>query len=139
MLDNVLINKIETISRCMDRIREEYQNDATSLDNITKQDAIILNLQRACEASIDLAMHLVSKQQLGIPQKSRDAFDMIQKAGVIQVETSEKMKRMVGFRNIAVHDYQSIQTDILLSILDKHLDDFQGFAQEVMQFSNKNS
>ncbi len=49
----VVLDKISSIKRCVERIVEEYQDDETSIMNITKQDSIVLNLQRACELSID--------------------------------------------------------------------------------------
>ena len=75
MTGDVVANKLETIGRCLRRVREEYADNASNLRDCTKQDSIVLNLQRACEASIDLAMHIVSERDLGIPQNSRDAFD----------------------------------------------------------------
>jgi uncharacterized protein YutE (UPF0331/DUF86 family) len=60
MKNDVILNKISVIERCIKRIHEEYENNPKNLENYTKQDSIILNLQRACEASIDLAMHMVS-------------------------------------------------------------------------------
>ncbi len=35
-----------------------------NLEDFTKQDSIILNIQRACEASIDLAMHIVAGKKI---------------------------------------------------------------------------
>ncbi|MBN1046689.1 hypothetical protein DVW08_15190 [Clostridium botulinum] len=60
MGNDVIVNKIETINRCLNRIHEVYDNDPSNLDDYTKQDSIILNIQRACEATIDLAMHIVA-------------------------------------------------------------------------------
>jgi len=128
MIDNIIINKSATILRCIDRIREEYGGTAESLANITKQDSIVLNLQRACEASIDLAMHIVSERGYGVPQSSRDAFDLLQRNGVVGDVLCARLKAMVGFRNVAIHDYQAIQIPILQSILDRHLDDFVEFT-----------
>ncbi len=62
MIDDIILNKAQTISRGIKRIGEEYQANPANLANPTKQDSIILNLQRACEAAIDLAMHLVSER-----------------------------------------------------------------------------
>jgi len=57
MADDVIVNKAASIERCLRRIQEEYARDVQNLvANQTKQDAIILNLQRACETAIDLAM-----------------------------------------------------------------------------------
>ncbi len=76
MADDVLLNKAAAIERSVRRAREEYGADeANLLANQTRQDAIILNLQRACESSIDAAMHLVRVHRLGIPQETREAFD----------------------------------------------------------------
>ncbi len=59
MADDVIVNKAGSIERCLRRITEEYGGDRRNLfDNQTKQDAIVLNLQRACETAIDLAMYL---------------------------------------------------------------------------------
>ncbi|MFN0117652.1 MAG: type VII toxin-antitoxin system HepT family RNase toxin [Elusimicrobiota bacterium] len=96
-----------------------------------RQDAIILNLQRACEATIDLAMHIVSEKRYGIPQNSREAFDFLIKNKILKPELGLKMKKMIGFRNIAIHDYQSISQPILIKILNSHLKDFLDFLNTV--------
>lgn len=71
MKNDIILNKISNIERCLKRIDEEYDHNADNLQNYTKQDSIILNIQRACEASIDIAMHVVAEKKLGIPQTSR--------------------------------------------------------------------
>jgi uncharacterized protein YutE (UPF0331/DUF86 family) len=59
-MDDVVLNKAAIVERCIQRIREEHAGDDAVLENnLTKQDSIILNIQRACEAAIDLGMHLV--------------------------------------------------------------------------------
>ena len=105
---DIWINKTQIIERCLKRIQEEYDGESKNLLSNTKQDSIILNLQRCCEAAIDLAMHLCRSQKSGIPQSSREAFDLLVQNGLLSVELSKSMKSMVGFRNIAVHDYQRL-------------------------------
>ncbi|AQS59830.1 type VII toxin-antitoxin system HepT family RNase toxin [Desulforamulus ferrireducens] len=134
MLNDVILNKTQIIKRCLKRINEEYQNNPHNLENFTKQDSIILNLQRACEACIDLAMHIVAENNLGLPQTSRQAFDMLYENGFIERNMAERLKAMVGFRNISVHDYQAINLGVLQNILDKHLEDFNQFLKDI---SNK--
>lgn len=111
--DDVILNKISIIERCIRRILDVYDDNPNSLVDFTKQDSIVLNLQRACEASIDLAMHIVAEKKYGIPQNSRDGFELLLQQGIITEETANVMKAMVGFRNIAVHDYQTININIL--------------------------
>lgn len=128
MIDDVLLNKSVIIKRCIKRIHEEYNGNPENLHNYTKQDSIILNLQRACEASIDLAMHVVAEKDLGLPQTSRQAFELLQQNNIIEKELAHRLMAMVGFRNIAVHDYQSINLNILQKIIENHLLDLEVFT-----------
>ncbi|MEX6702746.1 DUF86 domain-containing protein [Peribacillus frigoritolerans] len=134
MKNDVILNKISVIERCMNRIRDVYDNDAGSLKNFIIQDSIILNIQRACEASIDLAMHIVAEQRLGLPQTSRDAFDMLHSALVIDENTVKRLKAMVGFTKIAVHDYQTVNIDSLQQIIENHLGDFTDYTKQILKF-----
>ncbi|WP_347552930.1 DUF86 domain-containing protein (plasmid) [Pseudalkalibacillus hwajinpoensis] len=134
MKNDVILNKISIIERCVRRVREEYADNPANLSNFTKQDSIILNLQRACEASIDLAMHIVAEKKLGLPQNSRDAFTFLENEEVISSPLSQKMKAMVGFRNIAVHDYQEVNLVILQKILEDHLIDFMEFTKTTLSY-----
>lgn len=128
MASDVVYNKVEIIERCISRINEVYENNPNNLKDYTKQDSIILNIQRACEACIDLAMHVVSEKKLGIPQNSRDAFEVLYANKIIDKKLMNKLKAMVGFRNIAVHNYQAVNLDILMEIIEKHLLDLKEFA-----------
>jgi uncharacterized protein YutE (UPF0331/DUF86 family) len=139
MSNDVILNKISVIERCIKRINEEYDNNPKNLQNYTKQDSIILNIQRACEASIDIAMHIVAEKKLGIPQTSRDAFELLYKNHIITESVMKKMKAMVGFRNIAVHDYQEINLQIVQMIVEKHLDDFREYVKQVLVQEGKES
>ena len=87
----------------------------------------MLNIQRACETTIDLAMHAISFHKMGLPQSSRDAFVLLEKAGVLSTDLGTRMQRMVGFRNIAVHEYQTINLAVLQSLVTTRLDDFREF------------
>lgn len=134
MKNDVIFNKISVIERCINRIQEVYANEPANLKDYTKQDSIILNIQRACEASIDLAMHIISEERLGLPQTSRDAFDMLHSNSIIDENIAKRLKAMVGFRNIAVHDYQTINIDILNQIVNKHLGDFTDYSKQILNY-----
>lgn len=133
MKDDVIINKIETIKRCIKRIEEEYANKPSNLENYTKQDSIILNLQRMCEATLDLGLHYIKIKKLEIPQTNKQIFEVLEKNGVIDKKTSVNMQGMVGFRNIAVHDYQSLNIEILQKIIEKHLGDSLIIAKKILE------
>ena len=135
MKNDVILNKISVIERCINRVKDVYANDPENLKDYTKQDSVILNIQRACESSIDLAMHIVAEQRLGLPQTSRDAFDMLQAHSIIDETIAKRLKAMVGFRNIAVHDYQTINLDILEKIVNNHLGDFTDYTKQILSFN----
>lgn len=133
MRNDVILNKVQVVERCIKRINEEYDNNPGNLKDFTRQDSIILNIQRACEACIDLAMHIVSEKGLGIPQSSREVFDILCNNGIVHDELAARLKAMVGFRNIAVHDYQQLNLEIVQKIVEKHLDDLKAFCTLVLR------
>ncbi|PKG98898.1 DUF86 domain-containing protein [Paraglaciecola sp. MB-3u-78] len=136
-MNDVVINKIATIERCLQRINSVYAEVADNLStDFTRQDSIVLNLQRACEASIDLANYVNKQKKLGIPQSSRDAFELLFKAVLLPEEVAVNLKKMVGLRNIAVHDYQELNIDIVRFIVENHLIDFQYFIKAIKLIPN---
>lgn len=128
MVKDVLYNKIEIIERCLNRVREVYDQNPDNLKDYTKQDSIVLNIQRAVEATIDIAMHIVSAKKLGIPKNSRDAFEVLAHNNIIDEELLDKLKSMIGFRNIAVHNYQKLNLEVLQKVIENNLEDFNKFT-----------
>lgn len=134
MVSDVLLNKVAIIERCLARVEEEYRGHEEELEtNYTRQDSIILNLQRICEASIDAAMHLVRVRKLGVPQESREAFDLLCEAHIIEGRLCNRLKAMVGFRNVAVHDYRKLNLEVVKNIIEEHLSDFREFGEAVLR------
>ena len=134
MADDVILNKAASIERCLQRILEEYAgNNQNLVANQTKQDAIILNLQRACESAIDLAMYVVNQRRLGVSQESYDAFTLLQTAGILLPDLATRMQKMVGFRNIAVHEYIRLNLDVIHAIITKQLEDFRTFSSTIVK------
>lgn len=131
---DIIINKVAIIERCLLRICEEYNNNPLNLKNLTKQDSIILNLQRALEVCIDIAMHMISKNKWGIPQNSRDSFEILHQHKVISSHLLTNLKGMIGFRNIAVHNYQSLEIDILKKVIENNLGDLTDFTKIIMGY-----
>lgn len=73
---NIIINKIETIKKCIKRVNEEYENDSLNLKNCIKQNSIILNIQRLCEIGIDLATHVIRINKYGFFQSNKEIFQI---------------------------------------------------------------
>ncbi len=131
----VIFNKYTIIENCIKRINSVYDGKLETLKDFDKQDIIVLNLQRACQATIDIAMHIISVRNLGAPQSGKGAFIILQENNLIDKETSKKIQGMIGFRNIAVHEYQELDLNILKNILDEHLEDLREFAREILKLN----
>ncbi|WP_028299540.1 type VII toxin-antitoxin system HepT family RNase toxin [Oceanospirillum beijerinckii] len=131
-MNDSILNKLATIDRCLKRIRDVYALAKENFDtDYTSQDSIILNLQRACEASIDAANILNKQHQTGIPQSSRDSFELLKKAGLISAPLALNLQKMVGLRNVAVHDYQTLNLEIVKHVVEHRLGDFEEFVDAV--------
>lgn len=73
---------------------------------------------------MDIGHVIIRQEKLGVPQSSRDVFTLLEQHQWLNAQLADSMKRMIGFRNIAVHDYQALQLPIVISIIEKQLDDF---------------
>jgi len=133
MVDDVALNKSATIERCLARVPEEYGDGTGLTSDQRRQDALVLNLLRACETAIDLAMHVVRKASLGVPQSSRDGFALLAEGGRIAPDLAEELQRMDGFRNIAVHRHQDLDLDVLDAIVREKLDVFERFVRSLLR------
>ena len=115
--DDVCFNKAAIIERALRRMHQEYAA-CPALDNYTNVDAMTLNIERACQAAIDLAMHRVALEHAGVPQNSAEAFILLGKAGLLPSEIVKEMISMTGFRNVAVHEYRELDMGILRVIAE---------------------
>ena len=131
---DIVMAKVAIIQRCLKRIQETTHLDPESLNDIDKQDIFVLNLQRAVQAVIDLATHIVASEGLGLPDTIKDNFSLLYEGKIIHRELVKRMEGMVGFRNIAVHNYQSLDGEILKSILGKDLADLEEFYATVLEY-----
>lgn len=129
-----LMAKIAVIERCLARIAEVRGERRKDLLPIDVEDIASLNLQRAIQAAIDLANHVVAAEGYGTPDSTAGVFTLLQQRGVIGEDLAGRLRRMVGFRNIAVHEYQTIDPAILESILERHLGDLHALGSQVIEF-----
>jgi len=132
--DDVLINKAVSIEKCIKRIRESYGDGGdTFLTSIDSQDIAVLNLQRACQAAIDMGARSIQKHSKAIPQSASDIFEVLYSEGVIDLDLRDKMQSMVGFCNIAVHEYSRLNLQILIKIIENNLGDLQKFSKTILE------
>ena len=127
--DTVLQKKIG-IERCVKQARDYYAqpSDTPFEEDFLIQDAIAVNIQRACEMCIDLANFTIRTKKLGYPNDSAESFALLHRAGIIDGDMERKMKGMVGFRNVVVHQYQDVDLNVMKKIVEKDTNDLLEFA-----------
>lgn len=135
-MNDIILNKKESIERCIKQVRLYYgaPSSVPFEKDYMKQDAIAVNLQRAAEQIIDLANHVIKQKKLGLPKESRESFDILSKAGVIPGELADKLKGMVGFRNVLVHQYEDLDVKIMVDVIEHHLGDLVDFTNHVLEY-----
>jgi uncharacterized protein YutE (UPF0331/DUF86 family) len=127
------ILKVDQIKRCVGRAREERAAAASNFaHDHTRQDAAVLNVERACETTIALALSVVTVQGLTVPLHRRDAFMLLAEAGLIAQDLAARLAAMVAFRRLAIHSYTKLEIAIVEQVIDTGLDDLVAFADAML-------
>ena len=128
-------SKIAAIVRCVERARSEFVMAGESFKtNFTHQDAAVLNILRGCEAAVDLANMLIRKKRLGLPGDMQGSFALLERSGFIPTNLSSSLQNIVGFRNIAVHQYKDLDLGVVEDVIRNRLDDLLLFAETIRTY-----
>ena len=133
-MDRELIEeKIESLRRCVRRVQDKRAETVEQLENDwDTQDILSVNLTRAVQLCVDIAAHLLSETDRPSPETMAEAFEHLQEMGVLDAPLAKRLQGAVGFRNVAIHAYRSIDWAIVHSITHERLDDFRAFARAVL-------
>lgn len=128
----VMGQKLESLRRCLQRVADKCPPDPETLKRDPDlQDIIALNLSRAVQLCVDIGAHLVAGMDVPPPDTMGQTFDALARAAIIDENLAVQLKKAVGFRNIAVHNYEEIDWVIVHSIARYHLGDFTEFAKVI--------
>jgi uncharacterized protein YutE (UPF0331/DUF86 family) len=129
---DLVLAKVSTVRTCVATIRGLRAADAPAREAWIVQDVTVLNLQRAAQACLDLANHLIAANRWELPRSARHAFQVLGRNGVVDRALLEVMVGVIGFRNIAVHDYATLNPAVVEAIAGRHLGDLETFADRVV-------
>ena len=130
---SLIEQKIESLRRAVGRVEGRCPVDAAILArDLDAQDIVSVNLTRAVQLCVDIANHVLSESDLPSPLTMGQSFDLLQELGVIDPELCVNMKKAVGFRNLAIHNYDTIDWALVHAIARHHLCDFKAFARAVL-------
>jgi len=133
-MDKDLLNrKLTSLSRCLERIKTKTPRSLEVLKtDIDSQDIISVNLERAIQICVDVASHLIASRRLRSPGSMAESFSVLGESGIVPMECGQRLAKAVGFRNIAVHQYDQVNWDIVYSLVTQDLEIFQEFGQAVL-------
>ncbi len=123
--------KLAIIERCLQRVRDKTGGDPERLHDQDVQDIFVLNMERAVQAAVDVAVHVVTSRRWGLPSAMKESFSLLERNKILSSELAARLRGMVGFRNIAVHAYQELDLRVLQSILTNHLGDLDEFGAAI--------
>ncbi len=129
----VVDQKLESLRRCLLRLETKCPLDPSILvADVDLQDIISLNLSRAVQICVDIGAHIIAGLEIPPPGTMGETFDLLAQEGVLSKELAINLKKAVGFRNIAIHNYETINWHIVYNIVKNHLEDFNAFAKIVV-------
>lgn len=132
-MDRLIVDrKLDSLQRCLARVRSRCPETAAVLAaDLDAQDVLVLNLSRAVQLCVDLASHVLSGLELPPPETMGQAFERLQEAGLLEAGLALRLRKAVGFRNIAVHAYDALDWAIVFSIATRNFADFEAFARMI--------
>ena len=129
----VVEKKIESLRKCLLRVEQRCPDSLVDLLNdLDAQDVLVLNLSRAVQLCVDISLHILSGRNQPVPETMGQAFRELAAENIISNDLSEKMRSAVGFRNIAIHNYEEINWTIVYAIAKEKRIDFKQFAKQIL-------
>lgn len=128
----IVARKLDSLQRCLARIRDKCPVSAKELAaNYDTQDIVVLNLSRAVQLCVDLALHLLADSGATPPNTMGQTFEQLAATCGLDATLATRLRKAVGFRNLAVHSYAAIDWAIVHTIATQRLADFDNFARWV--------
>ena len=129
MKSDIILYKLQSLSRSINRISSKISHDF--ITNLDSQDIVILNLQRAIQISIDIGAIVLKENKIEIPNNRSEIFTLLLENKIISAELSDSLKRSVGFRNLAVHEYSKLDLEKVYSLSKNELNIFLEFGKVI--------
>ena len=126
----IFVKRLDALEDYLERLRSLGQaSEADYLADPKIHDLAARYLHLAMEATIDIANHWISDVGLRTPDTNRDIFVVLEQAGEIGPELSDRLQDWAGFRNVLVHDYLTIDHGIAYDGIRNRLGDLDAFRR----------
>ena len=135
MENDVILRKMDSLRRCLKRLEEKIPDNWDNIEiDYDLQDILTINLERAVQLSVDIGLQVFVQLSVKSPDTMAGVFTRLEKEKILTPELAENLRKSVGFRNIAVHEYEDINWDIVNSICTGHLSDFYQLIKTILDF-----
>lgn len=107
--------------------REEFLADRDMLD------IACYRLLIAIEASLALCFHVSAKHLHQVPEEYAGCFGLLENAGILNADLTERLKQMARFRNLLVHVYWKVDYEQVYDVIRDRLDDLRAFRAAIIR------
>jgi len=129
----VVLRKISQIRQRLTRLKDKKDISVARLrSDPDTQDIVLHNLQLAIQGCVDIGSHIIADEGWGIAGSFSEIFYILQEKKVLGPVLTDKIIAMVGFRNLLVHEYETIRFDLVYDILQTHLSDIEEFLLAII-------
>jgi uncharacterized protein YutE (UPF0331/DUF86 family) len=128
----LVAKKLARIETCVKELRT-LGDPARIRSDLREERFFEHTLQVAIQSVLDVASHIVSEERLGEPRSNHELIDLVARNGWIPPGLEVTLHRMIGFRNILVHGYESVDLAVVEDIARNRLDDLLAFASAVRE------
>lgn len=142
MVDEMLIlRKLSELDDYHQQIKEfETISVADYASSWKAQRIVERTLQMMIESCVDIAGHIISDQGFRIPKNYSDTFSVLHENSILVDRLHLSLKKMAQFRNIIVHQYDKIDSEIVIGILQRDINDFIAYKEAIINYlKNSNS
>ena len=131
--ESVLIHRLAALEEYLadlDEIKTDLDRTKFKRDKITRR-YVERTLQMATEACLDIANHIISYEGFREPEDNKDVFKVLSENDIIAEDLRNKLIKMAKFRNVIVHDYLKVDSEIVYAVLTKHCRDIAMYASVI--------
>ncbi|MCK5663954.1 MAG: DUF86 domain-containing protein [Thiotrichaceae bacterium] len=129
--------KIDSILRCLNRIQQRLPDtESEFLVDYDAQDVVVLNLTRAIQMNVDIATYILANNDQAVPTTMAEAFASLEHLKIITPNIADKMKRSIGYRNVAVHNYDDIDLIYRAVLILGVTSDFKDYIKQIIRSQN---
>jgi uncharacterized protein YutE (UPF0331/DUF86 family) len=131
----IVLAKLQSVRHCLDRIESKKPFSDEELEkNYDLQDILSVNLERAVQTMVDIGLHILARDFDERPGDMGSVFEALAEKKILAGPLAARLKKSVGFRNIAVHEYRKIDWKIVSAIVHNGLDDFNRYTRSILDY-----